>query len=207
MGWRDVPVEGLRRHHRQLLSRPTSSSSSLPPRRRSASRLQDAFERKLYVDPPRAELAAGPDLVVPSLLEAARSSTRACSPPPQLLGYYPTCKDTRPRPRWARALALLDQHLPELGARAPYRYIAHNGGDQHAARQRQLDARARSPARVELFARRTSRSCCRACARAGRTRDVRHVLERSCWRAARCRTRYDDDPGGLRRGARTCPST
>ena len=47
-----------------------------------------------------------------------------------------------------RALALLDQHVPELGARAPLPDDRPQRRDQHAARQRQLDARARVAARI-----------------------------------------------------------
>ena len=45
----------------------------------------------------------------------------------------------------ARALALLDQHLPELGARPPLPDDRPQRRDQHAAGQRQLDAGAREP--------------------------------------------------------------
>ena len=48
----------------------------------------------------------------------------------------------------ARPLALLDEHVPELGARAPVPDDRPQRRDQHAARQRQLDARARVAARL-----------------------------------------------------------
>ena len=99
-------------------SRPTSSSSSSPPRPSSRAD-QDAFERKLYVIRRVAELAAGPDLVIP----------RFSSPHDRLQGDAHGAAAARllPRPAGradedrarARPLALLDQHVPELGARAP----------------------------------------------------------------------------------------
>ncbi len=46
----------------------------------------------------------------------------------------------------ARALALLDQHVPELGARAPLPGDLPQRRDQHGDGQRQLDARARERA-------------------------------------------------------------
>ena len=52
------------------------------------------------------------------------------------------------------ALALLDQHLPQLVARASLPDDRAQRRDQHAARQRQLDARAREHVRVEAVRRR-----------------------------------------------------
>ena len=55
------------------------------------------------------------------------------------------------------ALALLHQHLPELGARAPLPDARPQRRDQHAARQPQLDARARAAARLAAVRRRHRR--------------------------------------------------
>ncbi len=54
----------------------------------------------------------------------------------------------------AGPLAVLDQHLPELVARASLPDDRAQRRDQHAARQRQLDARAREHVRVEAVRRR-----------------------------------------------------
>ena len=151
-------------------------------RRRLADELagdQDAFERKLYVIRRVAELAAGPDLVDPELLVAddrlqgdadRRRSSRAATPTCATRGI-----DERAR---ARPLALLDEHVPELGARAPVPDDRPQRRDQHAARQRQLDARARVAARLRALRRRPRRRCCRSSARAARTRpNFDNVLE------------------------------
>jgi hypothetical protein len=61
---------------------------------------QDAFERKLYVIRRLAELAAGPDLVVPSF--SSRTLVyKGMLTAPQLAGYYPDLVD----PRFESALA------------------------------------------------------------------------------------------------------
>ena len=80
---------------------------------------QDAFERKLYVIRRIAELAAGPELVLAVASPAARSSTRACSRPRSCSASTPTCRTSARSRAGARPLALLDQHLPELGAGPP----------------------------------------------------------------------------------------
>ena len=65
-----------------------------------------------------AELAAGPDLVIPSF--SSRTVVyKGMLTAPQLAAYYPDLQDERTRlGARARALPLLDEHLPELGARA-----------------------------------------------------------------------------------------
>ena len=93
----------------------------------------------------------------------------------------------RARPR---ALALLDEHLPELGARAPVPDDRAQRRDQHAARQRQLDPRARVAARLGALRRRHGRSSCRSSVPAAPTpRSSTTCSSCSCSRAARCRTR------------------
>ena len=81
----------------------------------------------------------------------------------------PARRARRERAR-ARPLALLDEHVPELGARAPVPDDRPQRRDQHAARQRQLDARARVAARLASSSATTCRRCCRSCARAAPTR-------------------------------------
>ena len=88
---------------------------------------QDAFERKLYVIRRVAELAAGPDLVIPSF--SSRTIVyKGMLTAPQLLGYYPDLQD----PRTTTALALVHSRFstntfPSWELAHPYRYIAHNG--------------------------------------------------------------------------------
>ena len=82
----------------------------------------------------------------------------------------------------ARALALLDEHVPELGARAPVPADRAQRRDQHAARQRQLDARARIAARVRALRRRPAQG---AAGRARRRKRLGELRQRA--RAARAR--------------------
>ena len=88
---------------------------------------QDAFERKLYVIRRVAELAAGPDLVVPSF--SSRTIVyKGMLTAPQLLGYYPDLQDARTK----TAMGLVHSRFstntfPSWELAHPYRYIAHNG--------------------------------------------------------------------------------
>jgi glutamate synthase domain-containing protein 2/glutamate synthase domain-containing protein 1/glutamate synthase domain-containing protein 3 len=88
---------------------------------------QDAFERKLYVIRRVAEIAAGPELVVPSF--SSRTIVyKGMLTSPQLLGYYPDLEDERT----ASALALVHSRFstntfPSWELAHPYRMIAHNG--------------------------------------------------------------------------------
>src|SRR3954454_20713341 len=87
----------------------------------------DAFERKLYVIRRVAELAAGPELVIPSF--SARTVVyKGMLTAPQLLGYYPDLQDTRTK----SALALVHSRFstntfPSWELAHRYRMIAHNG--------------------------------------------------------------------------------
>jgi len=122
--WRDVPVDS---------SRAGTASAGVAPRIRqaviaAADGLEgDAFERKLYVIRRVAELAAGPDLVVPSL--SSRTLVyKGMLTAPQLEGYYLDLAD----PRVETALALVHSRystntFPSWELAHPYRYIAHNG--------------------------------------------------------------------------------
>ena len=179
-------------------TRPTSSSSWWRPRAPLQDD-QDAFERKLYVIRRMAELAAGPELVIPSFSQPHR----------RLQGDADRAAAARllPRPAGhadqvgarARPLALLHQHLPELGAGAPVPDDRPQRRDQHAARQRQLDARARVPARLRAVRRRPAED---PPDRAPRRLGLGDVRQRA--RAAHARRPQrpargdDDDPGGLR---------
>ncbi|HXK15545.1 MAG TPA: glutamate synthase large subunit, partial [Gaiellaceae bacterium] len=126
IGWRDVPVDG--RHvgsHarlfapfvRQLFVAASPELATDP----------DAFERKLYVIRRVAELAAGPELVVPSF--SARTLVyKGMLTPPQLGRYYPDLADES----FASAMALVHSRFstntfPSWELAHPYRMIAHNG--------------------------------------------------------------------------------
>ena len=97
-----------------------------------------------------------------------------------------------PRPRrpalrlgaGARAPALLDQHLPVVGPRAPVPLHRPQRRDQHAARQRQLDARA--PGDVRLAAvRRRDASSSRSRSRRPATRATSTTRSSCCVRTGR----------------------
>ncbi|MGH2968869.1 MAG: glutamate synthase central domain-containing protein, partial [Solirubrobacteraceae bacterium] len=87
----------------------------------------DAFERKLYVIRRVAEIAAGPELVIPSF--SSRTIVyKGMLTSPQLLGYYPDLQD----PRTESALGLVHSRFstntfPSWELAHPYRMIAHNG--------------------------------------------------------------------------------
>jgi glutamate synthase domain-containing protein 2/glutamate synthase domain-containing protein 1/glutamate synthase domain-containing protein 3 len=122
--WRDVPVDA--RHVGK-------TAGGVAPLIRqlfvaASPELEDAaFERKLYVIRRRAELAAGPELVVPSF-SARRVVYKGMLTAPQLPGYFPDLLDER----FASALALVHSRFstntfPSWELAHPYRLIAHNG--------------------------------------------------------------------------------
>ena len=182
--------EDARRRHGQRLAPAHPPAVHRAPARASSDD-QDAFERKLYVIRRIVELAAGPDFYSPSLLLAHAASTRGCSISHQLRGFYPDLQRRALRQRaGAGALALLDEHVPELGARPPVPRDLPQRRDQHADGQRQLDARPRVAARVASCSASTCRRSCRSCAPAARTRRRSTTSSScSCSPAARCRTR------------------
>ena len=124
LGWRDVPVD---------LSQAGGVAAGVAPRIRQAligasdAIEGDAFERKLYVIRRVAELAAGPDLVVPSL--SSRTLVyKGMLTAPQLERFYLDLADERV----ASALALVHSRystntFPSWELAHPYRVIAHNG--------------------------------------------------------------------------------
>jgi glutamate synthase domain-containing protein 2/glutamate synthase domain-containing protein 1/glutamate synthase domain-containing protein 3 len=121
--WRDVPVDDA---HVGRTAR-----ESMPRIRQfvvGANGLEgDAFERKLYVVRRVAELAAGPDLVIPSL--SSRTLVyKGMLTAPQLARFYPDLRDER----FESALALVHSRFstntfPSWELAHPYRMIAHNG--------------------------------------------------------------------------------
>src|SRR4029079_16563878 len=87
----------------------------------------DAFERKLYVIRRVAELAAGPELVVPSFSALTRVY-KVMLTAPQLGRYYPDLADDS----FASAMALVHSRFstntfPSWELAHPYRMIAHHG--------------------------------------------------------------------------------
>ena len=175
-------------------SRPTctrrTSSSSSSPRPTSCAGDQDAFERKLYVIRRVAEIAAGPELVIPrfssrTIVYKGMLTARSC------WATTPTCR-TRARSRRSRSSTrrFSHEHVPELGARAPVPDDRPQRRDQHAARQRQLDARARVAARLRAVRRRPAEGAAgRAAGRLATRRRSTTCSSCSCWPAAACRTR------------------
>jgi glutamate synthase domain-containing protein 1 len=124
LGWRDVPVD--------LAQVGTVAAAAAPVIRQllvgAADGLEgDAFERTLYVIRRRAELAAGPDLVVPSL--SSRTLVyKGMLTAPQLERFYLDLAD----PSVESALALVHSRystntFPSWELAHPYRLIAHNG--------------------------------------------------------------------------------
>ncbi|MBE2320101.1 glutamate synthase large subunit [Solirubrobacter sp. CPCC 204708] len=126
IGWRDVPVDkdyvGITAnlyapYVKQLV---VGASEALAGD-------QDAFERKLYVIRRVAELAAGPELVIPSF--SSRTIVyKGMLTSPQLLGYFPDLQDRRTK----TAMALVHSRFstntfPSWELAHPFRMIAHNG--------------------------------------------------------------------------------
>src|SRR3954466_10168155 len=126
VAWRDVPVDkdyvGITANFyapyvKQLVVA-ASDELAVDP---------DAFELKRYVIRRVAEIAAGPDLVIPSF--SGRTIVyKGMLTAPQLLGYYPDLADERAK----SALALVHSRFstntfPSWELAHPYRMIAHNG--------------------------------------------------------------------------------
>src|SRR3954447_12659171 len=124
--WRDVPTDkdwcGITAfYHRPYVKQVVVAASG------ELAGDQDAFERKLYVIRRVAELAAGADLVIPSL--SSRTIVyKGMLTPLQLRNYYPDLQDERVR----TAVALVHSRFstntfPSWELAHPYRMIAHNG--------------------------------------------------------------------------------
>ena len=204
LGWRDVPVDEAHVGSTANASRPyvkqlfVGAGGDHDPARPDGFD-QDAFERKLYVIRRIVELAAGPSFYAAVLLLAhAGLQGDADLPPAAGLLPRPPGRALRQRPG-PGPLALLDEHLPELGPRPPVPRHRAQRRDQHAHGQRQLDARPRVAARLRaLRARPPEDAPGRAPGRVG----LGHLRQRP--RAAHARGALaaprgdDDDPGGLR---------
>jgi glutamate synthase (NADPH/NADH) large chain/glutamate synthase (ferredoxin) len=122
--WRDVPVDDAHVGRTARASMPRIRQFVVA----AAEGLEsDAFERKLYVIRRVAELAAGPELVIPSL--SSRTLVyKGMLTAPQLARFYPDLRD----PAFESALALVHSRFstntfPSWELAHPYRMIAHNG--------------------------------------------------------------------------------
>ena len=103
----------------------------------------------------------------------------------------------------ARALALLDEHVPELAARASLPRHRPQRRDQHADGQRQLDARARVAAVIQALRPGPAEDHADRRARQLRHGDVRQRARAVDARRPLAAARGDDDdPRGLRRPRR-----
>jgi glutamate synthase domain-containing protein 2/glutamate synthase domain-containing protein 1/glutamate synthase domain-containing protein 3 len=126
LAWRDVPVDdrhvgvSANAHAPRIRQLVVGASPELASD-------QDAFERKLYVIRRVAELAAGPDLALPSF--SSRTLVyKGMLTAPQLPGYFPDLRDERIE----AALVLVHSRFstntfPSWELAHPYRMIAHNG--------------------------------------------------------------------------------
>ena len=208
VGWRDVPVDAAPRRQAPREPSMPRDPPALRRRRAGARGDQDAFERQLYVIRRRAELAARRRPRGPDASPRARSSTRGCS-------RRRSCRRLLPRPlrpaarerARARALALLDQHLPELGARAPVPADRPQRRDQHAAAATCNWMRARGGALARSCFGDDLARCCRWSDPAASDSAVFDtVLELLVARRPLAAARGDDDgPGGVRGPRRPAP--
>ena len=153
--WRDVPIDERHVGETARLSAPVIRQVLIAASDEIAD--QDAFERKLYVIRRVIEKAAGPDVSFPSF--SSRTMVyKGMLTAPQLPRYFPDLRDPRLAvAAGARALAILDQHVPQLGAGPPVPDDRPQRRGQHAARQHQLDAGAGVSARIGPVRRRPRR--------------------------------------------------
>jgi len=168
----------------------TSASSSSPPARaspttRTPSSASSTSIRRI------CELAAGPDFYIASMSSRTLVYKGMLIAHQVRQGFYPRPPGRALRQRdGARALALLDEHLPELGARPPVPRDRPQRRDQHAHGQRQLDARPRVADALGAVRRRPAQGPARRPPRGQRQRHLRQTSSScSCSPVARCRTR------------------
>ena len=180
LGWRDVPVDPAHCG--------TAAAAAAPVHPPAVRR-----RRRRRRGPGRARAPPLRDPAGHRARRAARPGDRhAVEQDGRLQGdaHRPSAVAVLPRPQGraghlphgARPLALLDQHLPELGARPPVPDARPQRRDQHAARQPQLAPRPRAHARLAAV-RRRHRQDPRAAAR----RHLRLGLARRPDGAARAR--------------------
>ena len=189
IAWRDVPM----RARLDRRDRPRGRPDHPAARRRRLGRARGRPRRvraQAVRDPPRRRDRGGPRPRDPELLRADdRLQGDADGPAARPLLPRPARRADEERAR-PDPLALLDQHLPELGARTPVPDDRPQRRDQHGARQRQLDARARVAARLRAVRRRPAQGAAGRPPRQARTRPTSTTCSScSCSRAGRCRTR------------------
>ena len=197
LGWRTVPIvrQRMRRHRapgacRRFARSSSARGSAIADDERRSSASSTSFASASTNGALAMCLASG-ELFYVCSLSPRRSSTRASSSRTRFREFYPDLIDPGDDDR-ARdgASAVLDQHVPELGPRASVPLHRAQRRDQHAARQHQLDARAREAVRLADCSATTSRRSCRSSSPTAATRRCSTIAS-SCWcaPAARCRTR------------------
>ena len=168
LGWRDVPVDQEHVGDTANASRPHIKQLFIGAGE-GFTEDQDALRAQALRDPPDRRAGRRPRLLRPELLLAdVRLQGDADHPPAAQLLPGPQGRALR-LGAGAGAQPLLDQHVPELGARAPVPRHRPQRRDQHADGQRQLDARPRVAAGLASCSASTSRRSCRSCAPAART--------------------------------------
>ena len=137
LGWREIPIDPMV---------PGTSAREVMPTFRQVFVAKDdlagdELERHVYMARKRIEHTT--DAYFPSL-SARVVVYKGMLTPDQLEPFYADLQDERlVSALGPRALALLDQHVPELAARAPVPDARPQRRDQHRAGQRELDARPR----------------------------------------------------------------
>ena len=196
------PRRGPARPRLARRARSTRTTSATPPTPRARTSASSSSRRAPASSTTRTpSSASSTSSAASSSSPSARSSTRRrARAGPRLQGHAQGAPAAQllPRPAGralrqragARAQPLLDEHLPELGARPSLSRDLPQRRDQHADGQRQLDARARVAARLASCSASTCRRSCRSCAPAARTpRPSTTSSSCSCSPGGRCRTR------------------
>ena len=144
--WRDVPVDERHVGDTARLSAPVIRQVLIEASDEIED--QDAFERKLYVIRRLIERSCRRRPRAAELLEPDDGLQGDADRPAAASVLHRPARSPAGVAARARALALLDEHVPELGARPPLPDDRPQRRGQHAARQRQLDAGPRVAARL-----------------------------------------------------------
>ena len=208
LGWRDVPVDDEHVGETANQTRPVMRQLFVeagPGLRERPGRLRAQALRH----PPHLRARRRARTSTSPRSPRARSSTRGCSSPTSCAASSPTCSDER----MASAMALVHSRFstntfPSWALAHPYRVIAHNGeintlmGNVNWMRARE------SQLASELFGLRPAEDHADRRARRLGLGDVRQRARAAHARRPLAAARGDDDdPGGLRRTATTCPTT
>ena len=189
VAWRDVPVDEAHVGRTAGVGR-AADPAALRRRRPGARGRPGRLRAQALRDPPPGRARRGPRprradvLVVPSRLQGDAVGAAAAA-----VLHRPPRPAPRERAR-ARPLALLHEHVPELGARPSLPADRAQRGDQHAAGERELDAGAGVAAGLGAVRRRPPEGAPRRPRRPARTRPSSTTCS-SCSRSrgARCPTR------------------